>query len=229
MVESLTPAELHIALALAEGPAHGYLLMQRVGEIGGAVGAATMYRTLRRMVDNRLVTQLPGDEQDERRRPYRLTDAGTAAIGAEGRRLSALVGAAVRRGVPGRFHSLTPQLTVRGADAAIAFYVKAFGARELTRRNHDDGRIAHAELSVGDSLLLVHDDFGDLDGPTAPTGDGSGVTIHLYVEDVDMVFARAVSAGGRIVLPIADQFWGDRYGILLDPFGHRWSIGVRMI
>ncbi|MFJ1457373.1 helix-turn-helix transcriptional regulator [Nocardia sp. N2S4-5] len=226
----LTHAELLIALALAEGPAHGYRLMQRAGQIeqdATALGAATLYRTLRRMLDDGLVAHADTTETtvDERRRPYRLTDDGLHAVAAEGRRMAALVGEAVARGIPERFHSLTVQLTVRDTDAAISFYTNAFAARELSRHHHSDGRISHAELNIGDSILLVHDDFSDLDGPAAPTCD-TGVTIHLYVPDADTTFERALAAGATVVSPMADRFWGDRYGILVDPYAHRWSIGT---
>jgi PhnB protein len=225
----LTEAEFQVALALLEGPAHGYRLMQRAGEIGNAppLGAATMYRTLRRMLEDGLAApaELPAGE-DERRRPYRLTGEGLRAVAAEGRRMVALIGAAVVRGVPERFHTITPQLAVRDADAAIEFYRQAFGARLLARHAHQSGRVQHAELIIGDSLLLVHDDFSDLGGPAAPQPGTSGVTIHLYVADADAVFRRALDAGATILVPVADQPWGDRYGILRDPFGHRWSIGT---
>lgn len=228
-VRSLTWAELHIALALAAGPAHGYRLMQRAREIGNRppLGAATMYRTLRRMLADGLVA---GAElsvgEDERRRPYRLTEVGLRTLAAEGRRMAALIGEAVARGVPERFHTITPRLVVRDAGAAIRFYCDAFAARELVRHRHESGRIAHAELSIGDSLLLVHDDFSDLGGPGAPVPGRSGVTIHLYVPDAEAVFQRATGAGGRSLMPVADRPWGDRYGMLEDPFGHRWSIGT---
>ena len=225
----LTEAEFQVALALLEGPAHGYRLMQRAGKIGGAPppGAATMYRTLRRMAGDGLAApeQLPPGE-DERRRPYRLTGEGLRAVAAEGRRMAALIGAAVARGVPERFHTITPQLTVRNADAAIEFYRQAFGARLLVRHAHESGRIQHAELSIGDSLILIHDDFSDLGGPAAPHPGRSGVTIHLYVPDADAVFQRALNAGATSLIPVADQPWGDRYGILQDPYAHRWSIGT---
>lgn len=225
----LTEAEFQVALALLEGPAHGYRLMQRVEEIGSAppLGAATMYRTLRRMLDDGLaaLAELPAGE-DERRRPYRLTAEGLRAVAAEGRRMAALIGAAVVRGIPERFHAITPQLVVKGADAAIEFYRQAFGARLLVRRAHESGRVMHAELSIGDSLILVHDDFSDLGGPAAPLPGRSGVTIHLYVPDADAVFQRALDAGATGLVPVASQPWGDRYGILQDPYAHRWSIGT---
>jgi uncharacterized glyoxalase superfamily protein PhnB len=224
----LRPAELHIALALAEDPSHGYRLMQRVQAGGGAeVGAATTYRTLRRMLDHGLVVQAdPVPGEDRRRRPYRLTDDGLRALAAEARRMAALVGEVIARGLPERFHTVTPQLAVRDANAAISFYCDAFGARELVRKRHESGRVAHAELAIGDSLVLVHDDFSDLDGPGAPAPGAPGVTIHLYVSDADRTFERALTSGARSVEPIADRPWGDRYGILVDPFAHRWSIGT---
>jgi uncharacterized glyoxalase superfamily protein PhnB len=203
--------------------------MQRVGEISGAprLGAATMYRTLRRMLDDGLAApaELPAGE-DERRRLYRLTGEGLQGVAAEGRRMSALIGAAVARGVPERFHAITPQLAVRDADAAIEFYRRAFDACLLVRHVHESGRVQHAELAIGDSLILVHDDFSDLGGPAAPCPGRTGVTIHLYVPDADVVFRQALDAGAVSLIPVADQPWGDRYGILQDPYAHRWSIGT---
>lgn len=228
-IRRLTGAELHVALALAEGPAHGYALMHRVGTIGDGeeVGAATMYRSLRRMLTDGLVAHVdPAPDEDERRRPYRLTDDGLRSLAAEGRRMAALVGEAVTRGVPERFHTLTPQLVVADASAAIDFYRAAFGARELVRNRHESGRIVHAELSIGDSLLLVHDDFSDLGGPGAPRAGPSGVTLHLYLAHPDTAFNQAVAAGARVVVPMVDQPWGDFYGIIEDPFAHRWSIAA---
>lgn len=140
--------------------------------------------------------------------------------------MAALVGEAVARGVPERFHTITLQLVVSNASSAIDFYRDAFGARELVRRVHQSGRIMHAELSIGDSLLLLHDDFSGLGGPAAPAPGRSGVTVHLYLPDPDATFANAVAAGAHILLPIGDQPWGDRYGIIEDPYAHRWSIAA---
>jgi PhnB protein len=120
------------------------------------------------------------------------------------------------------------QLVVIDANAAIAFYRDAFAARELARTRHESGRVQHAEVVIGDSLLLLHDDFSDLGGPSAATPGCSGVTIHLYLPDADATFDRAITAGARSILPIDDQPWGDHYGIVEDPFGHRWSIGRRV-
>jgi uncharacterized glyoxalase superfamily protein PhnB len=128
--------------------------------------------------------------------------------------------------VPEGYHTVTPHLTVRGAAAAIEFYKKAFGAKELRRSPGPDGKsIMHAELQIGDSRLFLNDEFPGM-GATSPLGlKGTPVTIHLYVEDADKLFQQAVSAGAKVAMPLADQFWGDRYGIVVDPSGHQWSIG----
>jgi PhnB protein len=130
--------------------------------------------------------------------------------------------------VPEDFHTITPQLVVKGVAAAIDWYTRAFGANELLRNTAPDGTsIMHAELLLGDSRFFGVDEFpGSVRSPA--TLGGSPVTLHLYVHDVDALFARAVGAGARVLLPVADQFWGDRYGILADPFGHRWSIASRI-
>src|SRR5438067_12701248 len=128
---------------------------------------------------------------------------------------------------PEGFRSITPHLAVRGAAEAIRFYREAFGAEELYRNTTSDGAaIIHAELLLGDSRFFVNDELPE-HGVTSPlTVGGASVTLHLYVEDVDEVFSRASAAGAKVLLPPADQFWGDRYGILEDPFGHRWSIAT---
>ena len=130
--------------------------------------------------------------------------------------------------IPEDFHTITPQLAVNGVADAIAWYAKVLGANELLRNLAPDGiRIMHAELLLGDSRFFVVDEFdGSMKAPS--TLGGSPVTLHLYVRDVDALFDRAVGAGATVVLPVADQFWGDRYGILDDPFGHRWSIASRI-
>ena len=127
------------------------------------------------------------------------------------------------------FHTITPQLVVRDAARAIEFYGRAFGAAELYRNLAPDGKsIMHAELMLGDSRFLLHDEFPE-QGLLSPLGyQGSAVTLHLYVADVDAVFARAVRFGADVLMALQDCFWGDRYGILKDPFGHRWSVATRM-
>jgi PhnB protein len=127
------------------------------------------------------------------------------------------------------FHTITPHLVVRDAARAIDFYTRAFGAAELYRNLAPDGKsIMHAELMLGDSRFLLHDEFPE-QGMLSPLGyNGTSVTLHLYVDNVDELFTRAVEAGSETLMPVQDCFWGDRYGILRDPFGHRWSIATRL-
>ena len=130
--------------------------------------------------------------------------------------------------VPEDFHTITPQMAVKGVAAAIDWYTRALGAHELLRNAAPDGTsIMHAELLLGDSRFFVVDEFPDSVVSPSTLG-GTTVTMHLYVPDVDDFFNRAVEAGATVVMPVADQFWGDRYGILRDPFGHRWSIASRI-
>lgn len=131
--------------------------------------------------------------------------------------------------VPPGFHTVTPHLTVRGAAKAIEFYVKAFGAVELFRNLGPDGKsIMHARVRIGDSLVMLNDEFSEAAEHSPQTLEGSPVTLHVYVPDADAMFRRAVSAGAKVVMPICDAFWGDRYGQLTDPFGHTWSIAARI-
>jgi uncharacterized glyoxalase superfamily protein PhnB len=127
------------------------------------------------------------------------------------------------------FHTITPHLTVRGVAEAIVYYRQAFGAAELYRNLAPDGKsVMHAELMLGDSRFLLHDEFPE-HGEVSPLGgQPTGVKLHLYVEDVDDMFQRAIDAGATVNMPVQDCFWGDRYGILTDPFGHRWSIATRI-
>ena len=130
--------------------------------------------------------------------------------------------------VPEEFHTITPQLVVSGVAKAIDWYTEALGANELLRNTAPDGKsIMHSELLLGDSRFFVVDEFqGSMSSPLRL--GGTPVTLHLYVEDVDDLFDRAVAAGASVIMPVADQFWGDRYGMLSDPFGHRWSIARRV-
>jgi PhnB protein len=127
------------------------------------------------------------------------------------------------------FHTITPHLVVRDAARAIDYYCRAFGAAELYRNGAPDGKsIMHAELLLGNSRFLLHDEFPDR-GLLSPLAyNGTAITLHLYVDDVDTVFNRAVEAGAEVLMPLADQFWGDRYGIIKDPFGHKWSLATRL-
>jgi uncharacterized glyoxalase superfamily protein PhnB len=132
--------------------------------------------------------------------------------------------------IPAGFHAITPHLVIKGASEAIDFYKRAFGAKEIARMPFPgpDGkmRIGHAELQIGDSRLFLADEFPEY-GSVGPEGR-SPVTIHLYVTDADAAFAQAVEAGATAAMPLADMFWGDRYGKLVDPFGHQWSIAEHL-
>jgi PhnB protein len=131
--------------------------------------------------------------------------------------------------VPEDFRTITPHLVVQGVSKAVDFYRRAFGAEELYRNLAPDGvSVMHSELLLGDSRFFVNDEFPD-HGVFAPRGEyGTGLTLHLYVPNVDAFYERAVAAGVEVIFPLADCFWGDRYCIFKDPFGHRWSVASRI-
>lgn len=130
--------------------------------------------------------------------------------------------------IPDGMHSVTPHLVCAGAAQAIEFYGKAFDATEVSRLPGPKGRLMHAMIRIGDSPLMLVDEAPEW-GMLGPISlKGSPVTIHLYVEDVDAFVARAVGAGAKITMPLADMFWGDRYCQLEDPFGHRWSVATHI-
>jgi uncharacterized glyoxalase superfamily protein PhnB len=132
---------------------------------------------------------------------------------------------ATTKPIPEGFHAVTPHLVVRGAVEAIDYYKRAFGAVERFRMAGPDGKsIMHAELVIGDSIIFLCDEMPDMDCRSPAALQGTPVSIHLYVDDADAVFSRAVSAGGRVTMPLQDMFWGDRFGEIEDPYGHRWSI-----
>lgn len=131
--------------------------------------------------------------------------------------------------IPDGFHTVTPHLVVKGASEAIDWYAKAYGAEEIERMPAPDGdRLMHAMIRIGDSFIMLMDEVPvcGLQGPKLL--GGTSVTINLYVEDVDAVFEQAVAAGAEVAMPVADMFWGDRYGKLTDPFGHSWSIATHI-
>lgn len=130
------------------------------------------------------------------------------------------------RPIPEGYHAITPYLMVKGGAEAIAFYVRAFGAIERDRMQDADGRIRHAEITIGDSRVMLADEHPEIGALGPDTIGGSPVAIHLYVEDVDTVVGKAVAAGARLTRPVADQFYGDRVGGITDPFGHRWFIAT---
>jgi PhnB protein len=124
-----------------------------------------------------------------------------------------------------KYHTVTPHLTVRGTEQAIAFYKNAFGAEELYRMPNPNGEgIWHAEIKIGNSYIFLNDEYPDMGSMSPNTLGGSSVILHLDVEDVDAWFERAVRAGATVTMPVEDMFWGDRYGKLVDPFGHHWSV-----
>jgi len=132
------------------------------------------------------------------------------------------------KAVPPGFHTLTPHLTVRDADKALEFYKNALGAEILNVARMPDGKVLHASLRIGDSMLMLNDEFPEMGGLSPLSTGGAGVTIHIYTENVDAAFNRAVSAGAQVKMPLMDQFWGDRYGIVGDPFGHSWSLATHI-
>jgi PhnB protein len=123
---------------------------------------------------------------------------------------------------PQGYHSITPSLTCKNAADAIDYYTKVFGAKELFRMAAPGGKIGHAELTIGDSRIFVNDEFG-------PSASGTpGMSLFLYVDDVDSVFNKAVSTGSQVLMPLDNQFWGDRFGRVSDPFGHHWGLATHV-
>jgi PhnB protein len=130
--------------------------------------------------------------------------------------------------IPDGYHTLTPYLIVRGAAAALDFYARALGATELYRMADATGKVGHAEMQVGDSRFMLADEFPER-GAVSPLGrEGHAVSFLLYVEDIDAAFARAVATGARVVRPVENQFYGDRSGTLVDPFGHQWTLATHV-
>jgi PhnB protein len=130
--------------------------------------------------------------------------------------------------IPEGYSSVTPYLSVDDAGKAIEYYTTAFGAKERGRMSGPEGQIAHAELEIGDSLLMLADDFPQFATRPPKELGGTSASIMLYVEDVDAVVQRAVDAGATLTTEVADQFWGDRFGVVTDPFGHVWTIATRI-
>jgi PhnB protein len=130
--------------------------------------------------------------------------------------------------IPSGFHTVTPYLTVRNATAAIDFYKKALGAEEIMRMPTPDGKIGHAELKIGDSIIFLADEFPQMGNKSPQTLGGCTGGLYLYVEDVDKAFKRATDAGATVKMPVTDMFWGDRWGQVTDPFGHLWSLSTHV-
>lgn len=132
------------------------------------------------------------------------------------------------KAVPEGMQSVTAHLVIAGADEALAWYKKALGAEEIMRMPGPDGKLWHAMMRIGNSMVMLADEFPDYGSVGPKALKGSPVTLHLAVEDVDASFARAVGAGARAKMPPADMFWGDRYGQVEDPFGHYWSMATHI-
>ncbi len=128
--------------------------------------------------------------------------------------------------IPEGYHSVTPYLILTNAAKAIEFYKKVFGAQELARMATPNGKVAHAEIQIGNSIIMLADECPEWDARSPQTIGGSPVFVSLYVEDVDAVVGQAVAAGAKLFKPVQDQFYGDRSGSITDPFGHKWNIAT---
>ena len=130
------------------------------------------------------------------------------------------------KAIPDGYHTATPYLIIKDAARAIEFYKKAFGATEIMRMAEPSGKVTHAEIKIGDSPIMLADEFPEMGARSPQTIGGSPVSIFLYVENVDALANQAIAAGAKVLMPVQDQFWGDRYGKLADPFGHLWDIAT---
>ncbi len=130
--------------------------------------------------------------------------------------------------IPEGMHTVTPHLVCAGAADAIEFYKKAFGAVELHRLPGPDGKLMHGAIRIGDSTVMLVDENPEWQALGPKALKGSPVTLHLYVEDADAFFAKAVASGASAMMPVTEMFWGDRYGVVTDPFGHNWSIATHV-
>jgi PhnB protein len=128
--------------------------------------------------------------------------------------------------IPEGYHTVTPYLQVDDASAAIEFYKRAFGATERGRMPSPDGKIAHAEIEIGDSVIMLSDPFPHSQTRSPKELGGTTGAVFLYVEDVDAAFQQATDAGATVTMPLEDMFWGDRFGSVTDPFGHHWSLAT---
>lgn len=130
------------------------------------------------------------------------------------------------KSVPKGMHTLNPHIVCADCAQALEFYKEAFGADETARMAGENGKIMHAAMTFGDSTLMLMDEVPEWNAKGPKLIGGTPVSIHMIVDDVDAVFAQAIAAGAKEIMPVADQFWGDRYGVLEDPFGHSWSLST---
>lgn len=131
--------------------------------------------------------------------------------------------------IPEGFHTTTPSIVVNNSKDAIEFYKKAFDAREIYQMPTPDGKTMHAMIQIGDSFVMMSDEFPQMGALSPTTVGGTSTTIHLYVEDADKIYAKAIESGATPAMPIMDAFWGDRYGSVIDPFGHSWAIATHKV
>lgn len=129
--------------------------------------------------------------------------------------------------IPDGLHSVTPNLVIKDASTAIDWYKRALGAQELYRMPGADGRIMHAEIKIGDGVVMMTDEMPEMGGKGPLTLGGTPASLMIYCEDSDALFNRAVGAGASVRMPMEDAFWGDRWGMVTDPFGHEWAIATR--
>ena len=130
--------------------------------------------------------------------------------------------------IPAGYPRVTPYLIVDGASAAIDFYTSVLGATERMRMSAPEGKVGHAELELGDSVIMLADESPEMDARSPSTVGGSPVSLHVYVEDADATFKRALDAGAKTLQPVEDKFYGDRSGTFEDPFGHRWHVATHV-
>jgi PhnB protein len=129
--------------------------------------------------------------------------------------------------IPKGYHVITPTIVVRGAANAIEFYKKAFGAKELSRMDGPGGKLLHAEIKIGDSIVMLSDEFPEMGSRSPESLGGIASSLMIYAKDADAVFNQSLAAGAKVSMPLSDMFWGDRYGRVRDPFGHDWQIATR--
>lgn len=132
------------------------------------------------------------------------------------------------KAIPDHYPVVMPYLSIKGAEKALAFYKKAFGAVEANRIMQPDGRVGHAEIKIGSAVIMLADEFPEMDFKSPQSYGGTSVGIHVYVEDVDAITAQAVAAGAKLDRPVKDEFYGDRSSSLHDPFGHRWVFATHI-
>lgn len=130
--------------------------------------------------------------------------------------------------IPKGYHTITPGLTVKDAKAAIEFYKNAFGATEAEICSAPDGKIMHAEIKIGDSIIMLNDEFPEMGCLSPESLKGTTTSMYVYVENADKIYDQAVKAGAKSTMPVSEMFWGDRMGAVVDPFGHKWSVATHV-